>query len=887
MGLRAHGACSWNSDASGRRGFRRDGISRFEACWRIAVRDRDRACLCPTARDVRTRPDFSERAIRLASAKMKSARFYFGVFLVTASVLMLQIIQTRILSVVLWYYLAFFVISLAMYGITAGTVWVYIRRQQFTERTLSYDLTYFTSALAVATTLCGMAEMTLAPAMTGKLATCVAWIELAACIAVPFFLSGVVVSLALTRSPFSIGRVYGVDLAGAAAGCLGVFGLLNLTDGPTAIFCVAAIAALAAVSFSGSGLGEARTTPMPFAAKLLQTKRIFIVLAVFALANGATDKGLQPIVVKGIVEAAEQSPILTRWNTISRIAVYDVGKQVAQLWGASPTFDPSRWLIEQRPMNIDGDAVTVAYRWNGNVADLGFLRYDVINLAHNLPGHQRAAVIGVGGGRDLLSARVFGVPDITGIEINPILVRLVTREPGYSDFSNLGQLPGMHLYVDEGRSWFARSTDKFDIIQMALTDTWAATGAGALTLSENGLYTTEAWRIFFDHLTENGVITVSRWYSPDNINETGRLVSLAAATVLDFGATDPSRHIFLAASGNIATIIVSRSPLSPQDTALLNAVADKMQFRVLLSPDRAPASPVLGKILASRTVAELSDYTSGLALDLTPPTDDRPFFFNQLPLFNPWRTIEVILNKQSTGVVPGNIAATMMLGMLFFTSVLAVLATIVFPLRPEFGVVERRLAVGGSIYFVLIGAGFMCAEIGLLQRMSVFLGNPIYSLSIVMFSLILATGMGSLVSDRLPLSTPARFAGWALITAGYLATLPIWLPSLLHSFGSAGLLIRALMCVLAIAPAGLLMGYGFPTGMRLVSAVDRAPTPWFWGINGSAGVLGSSFAVAVSLAFGIYVTMITSALCYLFLIPAAIAIGFVGEMPLVARGAKA
>lgn len=808
---------------------------------------------------------------------MNPTRFYVGVFLVTASVLMLQVIQTRILSVVLWYYLAFFVISLAMYGITAGTVWVYLRRQRFSERTLSYDLTYFTSALAVATAICGAIEMSLAPVATGKLVTLVVWIELTACLSIPFFLSGVVVSLALTRSPFPIGRVYGVDLVGAAAGCLGAFALLNLTDAPTAIFCVAAMAALAAVCFSKSGLGEAPATPMLLSGRLMRVKPIFVVLALCAIVNGATDKGIQPLVVKDKVQDPTDAPIYTKWNTFSRIAVYEKGIQFPQMWGPSPTFDPKAWLIEQRLMNIDGDAVTVAYRWKGDVADAAFLRYDVVNLAHYLPGHQRAAVIGVGGGRDLLSARVFGVPDITGVELNPILARLLMTAPGFSDYSKVGTLSGLHLYVDEGRSWFTRSKDKFDIIEMSLADTWAATGAGALTLSENGLYTTDAWRIFLDHLTDKGVFTVSRWYAPDNVNETGRMVSLAVAALFDIGALDPRQHIFLAASGNIATLIVARSALVADDVALLDSVADKMQFRILLSPDRPPASPVLGNIVASGSLAALQDYTSGLPLDLTPATDERPFFFNEVPLYSPWRTIELVLQNRSMGVDTGNIAATATLVELFVMSVLLVLSTIVFPLRPAFGVVERRLVVSGSLYFILIGTGFMCAEIGLLQRMSVFLGHPIYSLTIVLFSLIAATGLGSLVSDRLPLATRGRFVGWALITAAYLMALPLWVAPLLHEFGSAGLALRAAISVLAIAPAGLLMGFGFPTGMRFVASIDRAPTPWFWGINGAAGVLGSSLAVVLSIAFGIYVTMFASALCYALLIPAGVAIGFAGK----------
>lgn len=805
---------------------------------------------------------------------MKSARFYFGVFLVTASGLMLQVIQTRILSVVLWYYLAFLVISLAMFGITAGTVWVYLRRGRFSERTLSHDLTYFTSALAITIAVCAAVQTGLAP-VDGAFGTkIVVWLEFAACLAIPFFISGVVVSLALTRSPFPVGRVYAVDLAGAACGCLGVLLVLDLTDAPSALFWVSALTALGAVSFAKSGIGGAPTVMWPFAKELLRAKAIFVVLVAIAAGNSVTQKGFEPLAAKGKLETTDNAPLYTKWNTFARISLVDKGVAPAKMWGPSPTFHWQDWPIEQREMYIDGDASTTMYRWDGDPAHAEFLKNDVTNLAHFLAGHRRAAVIGVGGGRDMLSARVFGVPDVTGVELNPVLGRLLTSDPQFAGFAGLAGDPGFHFNVDEGRSWFARNTEKFDVIQMALVDTWAATGAGAFTLSENGLYTIDAWTIFLDHLTRNGVFTVSRWYSPDNVNEAGRMVSLATATLFKLGIAEPRGHIFVAGSGHIATLIVSRAPLSTGDITRLNGVADDKQYQILLSPDRPPASPVLGEIIDSDNARDLQRVTANLPLDLTPPTDERPFFFNQLPLSDPWRTLQMALNIRDAGVLSGNITATFTLVALFLASLLVVIRTIVYPLHPAIADVGKRLATGGTAYFLLIGAGFMCAEIGLLQRLTVFLGHPIYSLSIVLFSLILSTGIGSLLSVRQPLDTRRSFVLWAAVTAFSLAALPAWLPGALHQYESASLVVRAALCLAATAPAGVLMGFGFPTGMRFINAVDRTPTPWFWGINGAAGVLASSFAVGVSIAFGIYVTFCTSALCYVLLIPAGLAIGF-------------
>jgi hypothetical protein len=154
-------------------------------------------------------------------------------------------------------------------------------------------------------------------------------------------------------------------------------------------------------------------------------------------------------------------------------------------------------------------------------------------------------------------------------------------------------------------------------------------------------------------------------------------------------------------------------------------------------------------------------------------------------------------------------------------------------------------------------------EIALLQRMSVFLGHPVYALSVVLFSLILWAGFGSLASERMRLAGTGKLLAWSVASAAYLFALPFWLPPLLVDLDGAGLLVRAGLCVLVLAPAGSLMGFGFPTGMRLVSAISTGPTPWFWGINGAAGVLAASVAVATSIAFSIDTTLRIGAACYL------------------------
>ncbi len=791
---------------------------------------------------------------------------------------MLQLVQTRILSVVAWYHLAFFVISTAMFGLTAGAVWVYLRGARYSPRTLSFDLAHYSALFGLSTALALAFQMTLAPLPQPALMTLLIWLELAVCLSVPFFFSGVVVSLALTRSPFPVGRVYGVDLIGAALGCFGVLILLELSDGPTAVLWVSVLAMFGSLLFAGSGIGTEPTT-ISRLAEIMQKRRIIMVfLIALAVVNGVNDKrtGFYPIMAKAKVELGVL-PWFERWNSFSRVVAHEPEMVPAHMWGASPNMVRRDWVVPQSFLNIDGDAGTAAYGIAGDLTRAQFLKYDVTNLAYHMPERRRAAVIGVGGGRDILSARVFGVDDITGVEINPAFIDLHTRNPEFAAFVGLPQLDGVNLVVDEARSWFARSEDSFDLIQMSLIDTWAATGAGAFTLSENGLYTTEAWQIFFRRLTPNGVFTVSRWYSPGDVNETGRMVSLAVAALMKSGAVNPRRHIFLAAADRVATLVISRSGFAPAEQSALEAAARDLGFATLIAPGQTPASPVLNSIVTAPDLKRLEDFTKGLELDLTPPTDNRPFFFKQLPLFDAGRVVSIAMSGRALGVGYGNLVATATLAMLFLVALLLVVTAIIVPLRPALNDVGKRLAGGGTAYFMLIGMGFMFIEIGMLQRFSVFLGHPIYSLSVVLFSLILSTGVGSLISDHVAVEKKSTFVLWSAMTGGYVISQVLWVPDLLLSLDSASLALRALITVSVILPAGILMGFGFPAGMRFISAVDAKPTPWFWGINGASGVLASAMAVACSMAYGIGATQTLGALCYFLLVPAAMIIGFPGD----------
>ena len=406
---------------------------------------------------------------------------------------------------------------------------------------------------------------------------------------------------------------------------------------------------------------------------------------------------------------------------------------------------------------------------------------------------------------------------------------------------------------------------------MSLVDTWAATGAGAYSLSENGLYTVEGWKHFLDALTPNGVYTVSRWYNPANASETGRVVSLAMTALRAHGVDDPRAHIFMAGTPILATIIVGAAPLSATDLSKLHETTHELGFTELISPDRDPGPGLLGEVLSARTEADFDELTKRYHLDLSAPTDDRPFFFNQLILTD---LVSVAMGRLSQqGVLHGNYSAGTTIAVIVALSLALVLATMIVPSLPSLRQTSAGLATLGTLYFALIGLGFMFVEIGIIQRVSIFLGHPVYGLAIGLFSMILSTGVGSLLSERVRLDTRGRLLVWAALLVFFVLVLSLWFPTLVRATEGMGLAVRALVALAAIVPAGAMMGFGFPTGMRLVNAIDRRPTPWFWAVNGACGVFAASVAVATSIAFSINASLWIGAICYVFLAPVAIALG--------------
>ncbi|MDC0667139.1 hypothetical protein [Nannocystis radixulma] len=806
---------------------------------------------------------------------MRSFFLYAGIALVAGSGLALEILLTRITSVIAWYHLSFFVIALAMLGMTAGAIYVFMRPGLFGQAVLARRLARSSAAFAA------LAPLAVAWAMSGPLLPVTdlmgffALLGFGAALAVPFAAAGVALTLALTRMGLPAGRAYGCDLLGAAAGCGLVIPLLDVVDAASAVLVVGAIAALGALAFAtcDEDPGERRRS-------LGTCGALALALLAFAGLNAAADAPpLRPAWVKGVREDPREF-MHVAWNTHSRVTVSNQIALPPYLWAPGRNMPPeARLPIQQRVLKIDGAAATLMAE--GAASDHAYLDWDLSTFAHRLRPSGPAAVIGVGGGRDVLAALRSGHSPVVGVELNAAIVDLHRRT--MADFSTIASRPGVELHTDEARSFFSRDRRQYQVITMSLIDTWASTGAGAYSLSENGLYTVEGWLVFLRRLAPEGVFTVSRWYKKESPGETARMLALAMEALWQLGVDKPRAHLLLLQAESVATLLVSPSPFSAADLDAMQREAVRLGFNMVLTPRRLPAQPLLAELGAIDERAALWQWAERQTLDLTPPTDDRPFFFNMLKP-GTWLEGQEEVSDLDLGFL-GNLQATQTLVYATLVSLLLTLAALLGPLlgrspatveaegpkqASRTGLAPATLAAALA-YFALIGLGFMFVEIALLSQVGVFVGHPTLSLAVVLGGIILAAGVGSLISGKLNVERGGA-AAWLfplipalLVVAARVATGPVT-----DGFAGADTSVRVLLSIALIAPPALGMGSCFPLGLRLVErAGGHAVTPWLWGINGAFGVCASGLALGTSMTWGISTTMAVGAGCYLALVACA------------------
>ncbi|MBZ5572885.1 MAG: hypothetical protein LAO09_13520 [Acidobacteriia bacterium] len=778
-----------------------------------------------------------------ALEEAKANALLAGLALSSFAALLLELALTRLFSVVLFYHFAFLAISIALLGLGSGGVLAYLAKRWLLRVQTRSLLAWL--CLINALTVPMVLEVVLRVPVSLELSRAnflrLTAIYLAS--AVPFFVTGLEFSVIFARHTKHISRLYGADLAGGALACLAIVPLLNWLGGPNTVLFAGVMAAAAGAVWAMS----------PLMRKAAAGLSVILLLVTAANHSG---RWFDVVYAKGLLR--DRSWVeFARWNAISRVEVDNQGGAKAVVIDA----DASTYI-----MNAD------LAKWQGSEWQSNLMSAPPA-LANVLRPHGEYAIIGPGGGVDVLRAVASGSPSVTGIEINPIIANTVMRGR-YADYSyHLYERPEVHIYVTDGRSFVRNARQNFDVVQMTLVDTWASTAAGAFALSENSLYTVEAFREYFEHLKPDGMIAITRWEFRQP-REALRVVSVAMEALHQLGVANPARNFIVASEGELdedgipVVVLAKKSAFTPEEEQVVRAHLERNPDLVALYlPSDAKNNPFSALIARNDPYAFARDY----AYNIAPVTDNAPFFFFTLKLGQ-------VLHQE--GLDQGidwkvNLGVAVLVAVLLI-SLVAVLGFLIVPLALRGG--RNQQGVVPLLYFVVVGLGYILVEIALIQRFVLFLGHPTYALTVVVFLLLLSSGTGSLASRRW-LGESQRPTFPLMLIAGGLLLYVIALPTVLNALVGLSFPAKLLVSALLLVPLGFTMGMPFPTGLRALASFPAPEFPaeqaseaqenaveWAWALNAGSSVLGSVLAIVVAIQFGLNVTLACGAAAYLLAI---------------------
>ena len=617
----------------------------------------------------------------------------------------------------------------------------------------------------------------------------------------PFLLAGMVLSMIFHLRRETAAKLYFADLSGASLGALAVTFLLEQLGGEATLL-------LATVAPLGAAACLSPRYRMPAGAGAL------VVLAAVVSNERTGLFSVKPGTLKAMQRHMQETPgthvTQTGWNAYSRIDAVE----------GFPSPNLAR-------LYIDSDAWTNAREWDGQIDNLRPLREWYRALPFRLAPGAETLVIGPGGGTDVLVALGSGSRKVTVVELNPLMIEFVRH---YGERAgNLYDRPDVEVIQSEGRTFISRTDRSFDIIFLGFVDTWASVASGGLSLSENYLYTTEALQAYYDRLTEDGVLAILRWEV-----DVPRLVSNAVALL---GVDEASKRIVAilekredSSDPPQMIFMLRKRPFTQEETA------DIMEWALaepIIVPGRHAEPPYDDLFLGRKTLDQL---IAEAPQRIGPVFDDSPFYFATA---RPWGIpfgMRQALNAL-VGLVLGLLAIFVAFGKPRGQ-----------PLRPY---------AASIVYFACLGAGFIAVELTLLQYFTLFLGHPIFTLSILLFTILAAGGLGSGLSGRVSMRVAC------LLVAGLSAAAAFVVPRAIPTLLPLSLTGRVAIVIASIVPLGLAMGMPFPQGLRRTGQGSLPPPPFYWGLNGVMSVIGSVATVVVALVFGFQVAMLAGSVCYL------------------------
>jgi len=791
-------------------------------------------------------------------------RTRISVFLITLSGLILEVGLTRIYSASIWYHFAFVAISVALLGWGLGGFTVHLwkaaggRRQAAgAEKAENQEAggRQQTAGVSDARTLSMSAAAVGTLLYAAAIPLCL-WLLVRypfdmdrlplyfLAPLLPFFLAGMALSIVFDIHRAVAGSLYFWDLIGAALGAVLVTLLLHLLGGEAALLAAAIAPAIAAVLLASQSQvsnlksqetprdapASSRLNPLPtgrgsvtWLPRAVQVAAVLgVVLAIVGVVSAVKYGAfrVKPGTTKAMRNQMDATPgshiVQTGWNAYSRIdCVEGLPNSFARLY-------------------IDSDAWTGIRGWDGNLESVQDMKWSYRALPFRLTPNAETMIIGPGGGPDVVAALASGSKKVTAVEMNPLMLKFVRNYGARA--GNLYDRPDVETVLSEGRNFISRTDRKFDIILLGFVDSWASVASGGLSLSENYLYTAEAMRAYYDHLKPDGILVVLRWEM-----DIPRLTSNAVATL---GASEAAKRVVVLmekqANPNDYQQMLFMLRKEPFTDAQLKEISTNWtQANAVIMPS-GTAPPGIKEVLAGTKTLQQYDAESNRYVSAV--WDDSPFYF---AIEKPWR-------------MPGAIAERIVKWLLGPSMGMLALFAVFGKRKVTAGAKQAPTLpyVGSLVYFAALGFGFIAVELALLQHLTLLVGHPIYTLSVLLFTLLAFGGIGASLSSRW--SMWKACAAVAVIGTIEALALPKLVPMLLW----LPLWGRIAVAILMIAPLGLAMGMPFPRGLKQTGEGSLPAPPFYWGLNGVMSVIGSVTTVFVALIWGFQAAMLMGSACY-------------------------
>jgi spermidine synthase len=771
-----------------------------------------------------------------------------AVSLLSAAAIAYEILLTRLFAIALWHHFVYMIVSLALLGYGAsGTFLVFVKHRLVPRLGVSFAM--FAALFGVTAIGCYVLARRLP---FNPLEVVWDWrqqLYLAAMyllLAVPFFAAASAIALSLFAWPGRIGVIYRADLMGAGAGAIGIVAALFALPPEGCLRVIAAIA------FGSAAL------PM-FSDGWRRAALGLVVLAVpAALAWPAAWLTPTPSPYKGLslaLNVPEARIVAERSGPLGRLSVLEsprVPLRIAPgLSLATPLAPP-----EQLGVFTDGESMSAITHFTGDLAALGYLDQQTIALPYHLLDRPATLVLGAGGGADVLQALYHHASRIDAVELNAQLTELVRRD--FGDFAgHIYEHPGIAVHIAEARSFVEASHAHWDLIHVALLDSFATSAAGVQALSESPIYTIEALQAYLDHLAPGGMLAITRWLG-NPPRDTLKLFATVIAALEASNVISPDERLVLLHSWNTATLLVKNDPFTREEIEVLRNFAGERQFDLAWFPgmrgDEANrynrmSKPTLFDAANALLGPTRSTFIASYAFDIRPATDDRPFFFK----FFRWKLLPQLATLPGQGALVF-VDAGYLVVVLALLQAVAAAALILLPLMwLRRG--EQRDASSGrmrvALYFLLIGFAFLFVEITFIERFSLFLGHPLSAIAVTLAGFLVSAGLGSGVSKHAAARWRQRaivLAVAAIVTLG--AAYAMLLPLVFGGLMGSPLIVKCAVAFGLIVPLGFAMGLPFPLGLGRVSESAPALLPWAWSINGCASVVAAVMASLLAIHFG-------------------------------------